>query len=280
MPAKSFSIYNHEKSGDDSSSNLILEIGNSHIAAVVARPYEKAVAGFELFTFGEREAADFETLFRNVSLNSALLQKTYSATQIYFNNEYSLPVPVSVFDKEIAVDYMNLMFGEDAGYTAKYDYVAISSDIVNVYRIPDDCLAVLHRTFPKITFQHSYSNIIKSVTTAASSYSTEFIAAQFYNTHFIVAVMKNKQLVLIRSFAYENPEDVLYHLLNICNQFELESNLTVQISGMVHPDFHLYRELIRYFKRVEVKNADTSRLLIDVNEYPLHYFTPFFNLAV
>ncbi len=282
MSNKSFSIYSSPEGAiADIHDKLLLEVGKTYIACIDTNEHKKTISAFELFSFTENEAADFPKLFSAISSESKLLDKSYPATQVFINNELSLLVPVFKFNTEIAADYLNVIFGEDSFSAMHIDHLPIEPGMMNVYRAPQSLLNFLQLNFKKVTFRHTYSNIIKTIVSDILAYPSECIYIQFYNTFLIVTVAKDEKLQLIQSFMYEAPEDVLYYLLDITERFELNrERLILEISGMIDLHFTLYRNLITYFKNVEVQKVHAPKLLLDIKEFPLHYFTPFFNLAL
>ena len=282
MSNKSFSIYSPDSGKvSDVHDRLLIEVGKTHVACINTNDHKKSISAFELFHFNENEAADFSKLFARLSAESELLDKSYPATQVFINNESSLLVPVFKFNTEIAADYFNVIFGEDPGSAVHFDHLPIEPGMMNVYRVAENLIGFLQDNFQKVSFRHTYSNIIKTIVSDISAYPAECIYIQFYNTFLIVSVAKDEKLQLIQSFTYQTPEDILYHLLNIAERFELNrERVILEISGMIDLHFTLYRDLITYFKHVEVQNVHTVKLMLDIKEYPLHYFTPFFNLAI
>jgi len=282
MVNKSFSIYSSKGEAiTDTHDRLILEVGKTHIACINANEHKKTISAFELFNFTENEAADFSRLFAAISSDSKLLNNSYPATIVFINNEWSLMVPVFKFNTEIAADYLNIVYGEDFLSAIHFEHIPVEPGMINVYRVSENLLKILQNNFAKVTLRHTYSNIIKTIVSDIYEYPSQCIYIQFYNTFLIVTVVKDEKLHLIQSFMYETPEDILYYLLNITERFELNrEKIILEISGMIDLHFTLYRDLITYFKHVEVQNVQTTRLLIDIKEYPLHYFTPFFNLAL
>lgn len=280
MPSKSFSIY-HSK-GDaiaDTDDQLVLEAGRTHIACIEKKGYKSGISAFELFNFTENEAADFTKLFKTISADSKLLSKAYPATRVFINNELSMLVPLSDFNTEIAADYLNVIFGEDPFSKIRCEPLPVEPGVMNVYRVPEELMTTLQHNSTKVTFEHTYSNIVKSIASDISASPSGCIYIRFYNTFIIVTVIRNNKLQIIQSFIYETKEDVLYTLLNISERFELNTeDLSIKISGMIDLGFTLYKDLIAYFKQVEVQNVDKAALLLDIKEHPLHYFTPFFNL--
>lgn len=280
MPNKSFSIYNPENSAADTAESLVLEVAKTHLACVV-RSKNRHVSAFELFSYTENEAANFPALFTAIVANSKILDKSFSSSEIFINTEFSLLVPIFHFNREIAPDYLDVIFGEDAGSQIQFEHLPAEPGMINVYRIEEQRLNVLSANFQNITFKNTWSNIIKTVVSDTFSLPAQFVYAQFYNTFIIVTVVRDGKLQLIQSLEYEVPEDVLYNLLNISERFELNNHhLTLQISGMIDLNFTMYRELITYFRNVEVWNTKTTKVDADIKEFPLHYFTPFFNLAL
>ena len=281
MPNKSFSLYSAKEDMAVGGYQLLLEIARSHMACLVFNVNNRSVSAFELFTFLESETADFAQLFKLISVNSVILDKPHAAVEIFFNNELSVPVPASKFNEEIAADYLNIAFSENPFSKTCFEPIEAEPEITNVFRVNNDLSNVLHAQFPKVTFRHTWSNIIKSLSAKTSLFPSEFISIQFYNTFFVVAFLKHSKINFIQSFVYETSEDVLYYLLNMCGHLGLDfEEVTLQISGMIDLDFNLYRELIKYFKHINVKNADQQNMVLDIKEYPLHYFTPFFNLTL
>jgi len=281
MLNKSFSIYGPQ-AGDSTELNesLILEVGERHIASI-SKNKNKIITAFELFDYTENEAADFSALFSIISADSTVINQSYKTAEVFINNKLSVLVPILSFNRQIAADYLTIMFGEDAGSKIQFEHLPVEPGIINVFKIKQQVFDVLHNYFTNITFKHTWSNIAKTVISVISAYPSECMYIQFYNTFIIVTVIKNKQLQIIQSFINEAPEDVLYVLLNITERFGLDKNNNIlKISGMIDLHFTLYRNLITYFRHVEVQNIDVSKLPLPIKEYPLHYFTPFFNLAL
>lgn len=282
MPNKSFSLYN--KDGNvtiDERDRLVLEIGKSHIACILKKEDQKTITAFELFNFKEDEALDFKKLFNIISADSKLLAAPNTGTRVFINNSICIPVPIFKFSKDIAEDYLNLVHAEDPLSTTLYENIAVEPGIMNIFRVNKKCISALNLYLPGLTFHHTYSNIIRSLISDTPSNTPDFISVNFFNAFIIVTVIKESKLHLIQTFVYETHEDVLYHLLNISERFKLRiDKIVLRISGMIDLNFALYRELVKYFKEVAVENVSTANISLNINEHPLHYFTPFFNLAI
>jgi hypothetical protein len=280
MSTKTFGIYT--SAGDDGIRNndeLIIEIGFSHIACVIKKRAKNAVAAFELFTHTKDEILDFEELFSSILVASKLLNRSFLNTHVYINTEFALLVPVFKFNKEVAADYLNVVFGEDADARKQFEHVDSSPDFMNVFRVPEKWLTTLNHHLLMVSVHHSYTSIIRGILANTANHSSAFIKVQFYTTHIIVVVLQKGELQFIQRFNYQSTDDVLYYLLNTVQRLNINNaDLHMQISGMIDIQSGLYEQLVKYFNSVVVENPDDNNFLIDVGQHPAHYFTPFVNL--
>jgi len=278
MSTLAFSIYSPEGGNATIPNKLIIEISNSHMACL-ATASDNMMTAFELYTFNKEETLDFEKLFAGVIAKSQVLSKTYTDTKFYVNNEYALVVPAAKFDKEILDDFLNIAFGEDQDSIKRYDTINAKPNLVIAYRFSGECLKFADHHFNSPNVKHSYTPVIARLISDPSNVT--LIKVQFYLLSFIAVVMKDGALQFVQSFLYQSSDDVLYYLLSISQQFNLKTpDLTINVSGMIDLKSPLFSQLEKYFGNIVVDEADKSKLLINVDEYPSHYFTPFFNLAL
>jgi len=95
------------------------------------------------------------------------------------------------------------------------------------------------------------------------------IKIDFGVDEFELVVVKQNKLLLIERFEYTTPNDVLYQLLKICNEYSLSQYETqLAVSGLVDKDSALYKELYSYFIKIDFNNATWSHA-----DYPTHFFT-------
>lgn len=281
MSKKTFGIYTSGDNAIKNNDELIIEIGNSHLACIVKKGSKDLIAAFELFTFEKEEIADFEELFSVVLNDSQLIDKTFANTRIYINNEFSLLVPVFKFNKEISTEYLNIVFGEDQSAKKQFEHLDTNPDLMNVFRMPQEWFNILNHHLMSVSVHHSYSKIVRRAFTTFANTTAPVIKVQFYPTHLIVVVMKGSVLHFIQSFTYQSSEDILYYLLNISQRFEVNTNdLSMQVSGIIDFTSSFYHDLVKYFKSITVEDIDRNHIAIDTGHHPSYYFTPFFNLAV
>ena len=107
-----------------------------------------------------------------------------------------------------------------------------------------------------------------------------YLSVLFYPNAILVSAVKDKQLHLLQSYAYEAAEDVGYYLLNICRQLQLSpENTTVLLSGMIEVSSVLYTEIFKYFGQVKLDSWSDAAAIPALEEYPAHFFSPLLKLA-
>lgn len=282
MANKSFNIFLNDASPHvEDGDTLLLEAGKSHIALLHKKSDSGKIAGFELFTFSENEDHSAPRLLSAISNTSQLLNHRFDNVSVYSNDEFCVPVPADKFDVNLADDYLQMVFGTTANRSVHFNQIIAKPGIVTVFSLSQDMINGLNDRFNHYKIFHSWTCVLNRLESRSYSNSVQMIHVQFYNTYFVAAIIKDGKLQMIQSFIYENPEDVLYQLLNICTQFELSGNdVQLQVSGLIDPNYKLFRELTNYFKNIVADKVDINQLLMNVDEYPPHYFTPFFNLAL
>ena len=142
-----------------------------------------------------------------------------------------------------------------------------------VYGMPKDVQDWMSQQFPSANSGHQYTLSLKDIKTNPSAY----ILADFRTDDFTVLAGREDHLLLARTFTYSTPEDVLYYLLKVCDEFSLsQQDLQLRLSGLIDQHSSLYRELIQYFIDVQFREADWTN---NESEYPAHFFTSLNDLA-
>lgn len=269
MATKSYSLYNSVEIIDQ---RLAVEIGCAHLVLVAGSA--TTVAGLEVY---ELEENDLEEALNDIKHQSQLLDKNYSETSVYYNLHEAVLVPVGSFNTSIASELLDVAFGNNTSARVNVENINVSPGIVNVYRSNDKWQDIISNYFRAVTKRHIYSKLVEKAIEA-----NENLSVQFYRNEIIIIAAKNGQLQLVRNFNYSHDADVLYHLLNVCKQVDMDATeTTLSISGFINTDSGLFLQLQKYFAQLKLNNAETSVLPADqLKQYPLHYFTPFFKLLL
>lgn len=279
MSKKAFSTYSAATElGGLNNHQLIVELSKHHFSCLVVTAQLHIVA-FELFKLDEDEL-DFDDLMMEIMRESRLLDKSYTETKVYANSPFAVLIPAGQFNKQIAEDYLSVSFGEAHRQVMRYDELSADMGIVTAFRLEEEVPEQINRRLIMVEFHHVFSKMAEHLLQQDNK-ATDKIKVQFYYKHIIVGVMKNSQLHLVQFFNYQTPEDVLYYLLNICQQLGLHTaQVVLEISGMIDLQSALYNELNKYFATIAMEEVNMKNLPQDFHHYPPHYLSPFFNLAV
>ena len=186
-------------------------------------------------------AGEIETILNN----EEFLQKTFAKVSVIWCFSESILVPNEYFDKATRNQMLALVYGEDKKGVVK-DELVLKHQLHNVFSIPATIEKSITKKFPYCLQTHQ-SSLLMDI----NANEKDILYCQFYTDSFTVLLRKQGQLQVIQNFEFGTPEDALYHLLNVCERFEVEAAATVlTTSGMIEANSNLYNELHKYFAAI------------------------------
>ena len=259
---------------------LFMEIGNSELACLVKGGDSQQVESFELFQL-DKDMNDWSDIFFELRTLSNILSRNYQETHCYYNFQEAVIIPESKFSISAAEDFLALIYGENNRNDIRHDTIAAGDKMVNAYRLKKSLHEWVGRQFILYQPHHVYTKILADLF-AGEVPDTAVLKVQVYIDHIIVAVTNEKKLQLIQSFQYQSEEDILYHVMNILRQFKMNASAAhLDISGRIHPNAVLYQQLNKLFGEMSVETIDPADAAAFTHvDYPMHFFTPFYKLAV
>ena len=259
---------------------LVIEVCNQHVVCFVKSENDQKVTSLEFFKI-EIDGNDWDEIFYEIRVNSGLIDRSYNNTQVFYHFNEIVLVPAYKYNEASNDAFLNLIFGEVEKCITKTEVLKIKSEkIFSVYRIQQTLHETIHRNFLSITEHHVYNGILNGVVNQSNDKLSDFICVNFYYKHFVVYAFKSNQLQIIQSFDFTNAEDALYHILNIANKFKISTQVdTLMLGGIIEKTDPLFAYLQQQFKHLFLVEVDASQNGLDkLQSYPLHYFSPFFNL--
>lgn len=280
MARKKIGLYN-EETINGSTHQLIIEIADEAFVCMAKSDLTGEIDAFELFSLDKSEQDDWNDIFYEIKTGSSIFNNGYKKVTCYFNTEEAIMIPEKLLTATSAEDYLNLIFGESVRHEVKYEKLIATKVFINAYRVRKAITELLGRQFIIFQTAHTYSNLLNDMM-RRPFIDQQFIKLQFYSHHFILAVWKEERFQLIQSYRYHSPEDVLYYLLRIVQQYQFEmSDVALEISGMVELEIGLFLQLSTLFPKIVLDNLQTTGIFKKAEiEYPLHYFTPFYKLSL
>ncbi|MFL5810508.1 MAG: DUF3822 family protein [Flavisolibacter sp.] len=246
--------------------SLLLEMGRDYCSYAFWDKKANAIDRLQFISFEEIDAADqlsniIDELghhqFEKVIFCSAFPEAILTPRK-YFENSYEM---------------LDIIYDQPA-QTYQHDEIP-EWQMTNMYSVPDAFCQLIKNRFPGVQFVHAYTPAIK----VYNGYVADSqLSVHFTPQHFRVLLKKDSALQLAQTYHYTSPLDIVYYLLNICYEFELEqSSVYIILSGLVEKDSALYTELLQYFSNLHFAHA--PELQLPDNVHPHYFFTSLYNLA-
>ena len=246
--------------------SLLLEVGKDYCSYAVWHKATQTIDVLQFISFDEKEAAervaDTVNTLRNHSFQSVHVCSAFPQALLvpskYFNDDCKMLE--SVYDEPMPV--------------CLHDRIA-EWQMVNQYAMPEEIVRHLKNVFGQVDFVHAYTPSIKVYNGYVADHQ---LMVHFTPQSFRVLLKKDSAIQLAQTYSYTSPLDVVYYLLKICYEFELDqSAVYIILSGLVEKDSALYTEIEQYF--INVHFAHPPELKLPENNHPQYFFTSLYNLA-
>lgn len=203
------------------------------------------------------EAAHIE--IQGIFEQERALQQAFSTVTVLYINELFTFIPKSLFYKEKLSDY--LKFNTKV---LKTDFVAYDElpnlELVNVYIPFTNINNYFFDKFGSFSYFHYLTPLAHEVMHTSSGTEPEAVA-YFHKAHFDLIIHQGDKLVLINTFSYSNPEDVLYYLLFSFEQLQLNpGKIQLTVKGNIKTSDPNYTLIFKYIRHVICLNDGEKNL--------------------
>ncbi len=252
--------------------NLICEISPDGFSYIFQNDIEKKINGLSVFHF--TKDVDISVQLIKIFDEQPLLKKKYKKTFVSYSCAESTLLPRELYKPKDNALLLNTLYGDLHEGAIATDLVA-DEKIYNVYKIPVAIHEAIINQFPLPVFIHRYSSLIKQGFPPG-----DMLKVIFYSDTFVAEVVKGGELQLINTYNYQSGTDVIYRLLNICDQFKL-NNVPLHIGGMIEINSELHKEIRHYFGSIIFEELPAGcDLAKGLKEFPPHYFSHLYALAL
>jgi hypothetical protein len=218
---------------------------------------------------------DIAETINDILTTENLQQQYFQKIYITWCFDENILVPFEYFDTSHSKAMLDLVYGDAAQAVPQHEIV-LAHNLHTVYRIPAAIKNVFSNWFPFSIQNHQSSLLINF-----EKVQRNLLYCIFYPGSVTVMLRKNGQLQVIQNFEFSVPEDVAYHLLNVCSKFEAAMPTTLMLSGMVDNNSILYNELYKYFLQMEFAGLPGNfNYPAAIQQQPAHYFSHLFATAL
>jgi len=210
-----------------------------------------------------------------VCLIESLLQKQYAKTHIFWSFTESILVPAELMNADRNINMLNLVFGDARQGIIRSDFL-YKHNLHNVYRLPYPGADVFANQLPVATQTHLFSELVNRNMPAVNHLFTVF-----YSNSLTIVLGKEGKLQVVQNFTYNNSDDCVFHLLNVCKGFDVEPDyVTLHINGMIDERSGLYAAIYKYFLNIAFDTLpDNYSYTDEIKNHPPHFFSHLFELA-
>lgn len=263
-------------------SRLLIEVTATSFAYVLLNQRNMSPLVVKYFKLDHSKERSLTEFMREITGEEELLKRPVKETLLVYNFPESSLVPEKLFSMDTNKELTDIVYG-DLNKGLILSEKIPWWDLFNVYRISPEIHNFLQSEFTAGKYWHYYSLLLKSYKMFDS---TENAACTFkvifYNDTMITLVLKNGVVLLMQTFQYQNSQDVTYHLLNCCHQFNInQEQVVLLVGGLIDRQSALSAELYKYFLDIVFEEIDESIKVTDeLKELPLHYFSSLLKMAV
>lgn len=222
----------------------------------------------------------FERLNSILSEGPVVSEKIYSSVFISVINNISTIVPEAILSESEEKNFLalNHFLGNNENYFS--DKIR-TIDAVNIYTISKKMSDVISTKFPAAETRHFSTSLIENLITRNKNNEERQVFLHVQPSHFEVIVIRGKSLLFYNSFFFKAPEDLIYFLLNVFEQLQLNPE-TVQVNllGEIEKRSGIYNYLNKYIRFVEFgTRPDNVNFSYGFHEIPAHYYYSLFSLV-
>ena len=261
-------------------SQLLMEISEKTFSFVFYNRQQQRVKGFRQYNLDFIPGkTTFETL-QDILAGDELLQSGSKESYVVYKYTDSSLLPEKHFSIELNKPVTELVYGNARKGLVLSEKVN-GWNLYNVYRIPREVHSLLQKKFAAGKYWHYYTLLLSNAGNDVAN-GSNLVKIIIASDQFTLAFFKDEQLQLLQTYTYQTPEDVSYHLLSLCQKFEVNpEELILNISGLIDEQSNLYQELIKYFNRLYWEVLPDAVEMEDAfTQFPAHYFSPLLKMAL
>lgn len=209
-----------------------------------------------------------------------LLKLSYKSVSLLLNDGNNTLVPVSFFDSKDVSNYYEFTHGSGnvaVLYNNIHDIMA-----VNIFSYNEDCYIKLKQYFSELKVYHRTTSFLTNLLHESGKSNKSRFYVSIHNGLLDIGVAHSKKLEFFNTFQYQEGTDIIYHILNILEQFKL-SVMHTEVFVSVDSDNYsdVFENLNNYIHHVKfIRPTDKFTYSYIFDEFQLTRFANLFNLSL
>jgi hypothetical protein len=221
----------------------------------------------------------FERISTVINEGPIISVNNYSDVFVSIVNNNSTIVPEAILEhgKEEKFLAFNHTSQGDEIYSDKMNAI----DAVNIYSVSSRTEEIIRGKFPGASYRHFSTQLIENLIIKNKHQEDKQVTLHVQASHFEVIVTQGKSLLFYNSFNYKAPEDILYFLLNVFEQLQLNPEIThLHLIGEIEKRSGIYNLLNKYIRYINFgSRPERVNFSYGFHDIPEHYYYSLFSLA-
>lgn len=260
-------------------SHLLIEVGHDRFRFAIHNSIHNVIMWLEDYhVFSLLTHNQLLSTLKNIYQTHSFLAANYWKTiRLTVNTNHFTLIPDEYYQADEAVRYLNFAAGKNlAEYEQVLDFRHNHYNIVSVFSIEKDLIGWIREMYPakKITPVPVLSTLIEGI--VRDKKNTD-LHLYFEENYVSLIYFQDDTLHFCNRFQYRTSQDMVYHVLFVMNELELQTEVPVVFYGEITSFSEGYILLNETLKNIEfAKNPAKLRFTQYFEEIPEHrYYTLF-----
>ncbi len=210
---------------------------------------------------------------------NGILASRCKKTLLTFNTPFYASIPSDLYQPEMQESYFSFLYpGKNSRDLLADDVAAWKTRMI--YAINSSFLSYTKKEFSKLSVSLHETTLLRQL--ADMPTDTKHLCLSLYPDRVSVAVISDGKLLLVQSYKAIKPLDVVYHVLNVAQQLNLQKTGTRLFLAGFHPNAdEIVNKLSSQFNQTEWLDRPGNCLYPSAMEmHPSHYFYHLVSLAL
>ncbi|MDX9848470.1 MAG: DUF3822 family protein [Tenuifilaceae bacterium] len=225
----------------------VKDLTRNHFIALVDSPFEHALLNGDDWIGRVTEIVDAYNW----------LSKPFKKTIFSYSSQHFTLIPQNFFEPERAKQLLSLV--SPIPTLDEIRFKPITNDVVSVFSIPSALITAWLKLHGETIIVSCINSTLKHHIQSWQKSKSPLLSVACMEGYAMIILSKNEKLLHCGSNVHKNNEDLAYHLVSICNQFDCKTLSThVELFGKIDKEEELSTLLQRFFKNVENTPASSQ----------------------
>lgn len=254
------------------SRKLTIELGDTYLSYCISNPSGSSIQSAAFLPAASAVNDSFLTEF----LSLPDLATAFDEVILVCNTKEKVLIPSVYHSSDARSQLIEAVHGDLGDLVIQEDEIH-QWELYVIYGCNRILLDTIYNRFPHLRQVHFDTACLRHIFRNVTDKPSQWIMVFFYPGQISVAVVKEGALQILQCFHFDTPHDVVYHLLHVCERFQLDcTTLHAEVSGMIDAQSEAWREIQKYIVDIELEsNILLDTAICEQSGSPVHYFTPF-----